>query len=70
MIVLLVIAGAWLGLLLLVLGMVHVATTTTTPRPVAHRNLAPVGEAHIRAAKPEGSNQAPRPARQGTPQAA
>ena len=70
MIVLLVIAGAWLGLLLLVLGMVHVATTTTTPRPVAHRTLAPVGDPHISAAKPDGSNQAPRPARRGTPQAA
>ena len=31
MIVLLVIAGAWLGLLLLGLGMLHVATSTPTP---------------------------------------
>ena len=35
MTVLLVIAGAWLGLLLLVLGMLHAATSTPTPRPVS-----------------------------------
>ena len=60
MTVLLVIAGAWLGLLLLGLGMLHVATSTPTPRPVARRHLASVGDAPIRAAVPEASNEAPR----------
>ncbi len=50
MIVLLVIACAWLGLLLLGLGMLHVATSTPTPSRIAPKRLAPVGDARIRAA--------------------
>ncbi len=68
MIVLLVIAGAWLGLLLVVLGMLHIATSTSTPRPVAPtKNLVLAGEAQIKAAGPETSIEAARRARRRVP---
>ena len=70
MTVLLIIAGAWLGLLLIGLGMLHVATSTPTPRPVASRHLASVGDTHISAFEPEASRQAASPARQVPTQAA
>ena len=60
MIVLLVIACAWLGLLLVGLGMLHIATSTSTPSRVAPKRLVPVGAAQIRAAEPDTSNEAPR----------
>ena len=60
MIVLLVVAGAWLGLLLLVLGTLHVATATPTPRPGSPAALAVVGDAQTTAAELEPSTEAPR----------
>ena len=60
MTVLLVIAGAWLGLLLLVLGMLHAATSTPTPRPVSPTSLALDGNTQIRAVERKPFNEAPR----------
>ena len=60
MIVLLVIACAWLGLLVVGLGMLHIATSTSTPSRVSPKRLAPIGDAQIRAAEPDASNETPR----------
>jgi hypothetical protein len=49
MTLLLVIAGAWLGFLLLGLGMLHAASSTPTPRPISPTPLAL-----------DGDNEAPR----------
>lgn len=68
--VLLIIAGAWLGLLLIGLGMLHVATSTPTPRSIASRRLASVGDTHISGFAPGASRQAPSPAGQVPTQAA
>jgi hypothetical protein len=59
---LLVIAGAWLGLLLLVLGMVHAATSTPTPRPVSRTPLTLDDDTQMRAVQPKPFNESPRPA--------
>jgi hypothetical protein len=52
MIVLLVIAVAWLALLAVVLGMFHAATGTQTPRPVSTAAASQPGKGASRRAEP------------------
>ena len=64
MTVMLVIAGAWLGLgflvLFLVLGMVHAADTMPTPRPFSPTPLALDGYIQMTAVDPKPFDGAPR----------
>ena len=60
MTLLLVIAGAWLGLVLLLLGGLHVATSTAIPRPVSPIRMALVGDAQMRGSEQRPSYEAPR----------
>ena len=60
MTVLLVIAGAWLGLLLLVLGMLHAATSTPISRPVSLTPLALDGDPQTSAVEPKPFNETSR----------
>lgn len=60
MIMLLLIAGAWIGLVLFVLGMFRVTTSTPTPRPASNTPLTLVDHVQIRAAEPEPYDEAPR----------
>ena len=60
MIMLLLIAGAWIGLVLFVLGMFRVTTSTPTPRPASNTPLTLVDDARIWAAEPEPFDEAPR----------